>query len=131
VNPARVVASVRLLWGVVLLAAPKAVFNAANASHERSSPRARGVVLILGARNLTQSVVELCWPTRVVLTLATLVDAVHAVSFLGLIALNPHARWRRAVLLNVLTALGFCAATGATARSARTFTETEVETEQR
>lgn len=109
-NAARVVASVRLGWGVVLLVAPKSVLGVL-APKERNSPRARGVVLVLGARNAGQAAVELTHPSRAVLSLAAGVDAIHALTFIGLAAAGPDARWRRAALINVLTALAFCAAT--------------------
>jgi hypothetical protein len=112
---ARAVATVRLLWSVVLLAEPRRILRAARASGEDSSARARGVVMVLGARNLVQAVVEFLHPSRMVLGLAAGVDAVHAASFLGLATAERHARWRRAAQLNVLTALAFCAATAITA----------------
>jgi hypothetical protein len=110
VNAARTVAGVRLLWSVVLLAAPKTVLGTL-APKERSSPRARGVVMVLGARNLMQAGIELAHPSRPVLGVAAGVDAIHAVTFVGLATTRPDARWGRAALINVLTALAFCAAT--------------------
>lgn len=109
-NAARAVAVVRLVWSVLLLAAPKSVL-AALAPKERSSPRARGVVMVLGARNLVQSVIELLRPTRTVLGTAAAVDGIHALTFIAAATVRPDARWRRAALINVLTALAFCAAT--------------------
>lgn len=109
-NAARVVAGARLGWGVLLLVAPKTVLGVL-APKERNSPRARGVVLVLGARNAGQAAVELARPSRAVLSLAAGVDAIHALTFIGLAAAGPDARWRRAALVNVLTALAFCAAT--------------------
>jgi hypothetical protein len=69
------------------------------------------VVLVLGARNLVQAIVELLRPSPPVLAVAAVVDALHAVSFLGFAALRPDRRWRRAVLLNVITACLFSATT--------------------
>lgn len=109
-NAARAVAVVRLGWSLALLAAPKTVLGTL-APKERSSPRARGVVMVLGARNLVQGVVEVAHPSRRVLGVAAGVDAIHAVTFVGLATTRPDARWGRAALINVLTALAFCAAT--------------------
>ncbi|HTK66962.1 MAG TPA: hypothetical protein VL595_31605 [Pseudonocardia sp.] len=67
--------------------------------------------MVLGARNLVQGMVEYAHPSRLVLGLAAGVDATHALTFVGLATARPDARWRRAALLNVLTALAFCAAT--------------------
>jgi hypothetical protein len=70
--------------------------------------------MVLGARNLVQALVELIHPSRLVLGLAAGVDATHALTFVGLATARPDARWRRAALLNVLTALAFSAATTTT-----------------
>jgi hypothetical protein len=75
--------------------------------------------MVLGLRNLVQSLIELARPGRLVLTGAALVDAVHAVSFLGFAAVRPDPRWRRAVVLNVATASLFSAATVSTLRTPR------------
>lgn len=109
-SAARVVAGARLGWSLLLLGAPKAVLGTL-APGERSSPRARGVVMILGVRNLIQALIELVHPSRRVLGIAAGVDATHALTFVAVASARPDARWGRACLINVLTALAFCAAT--------------------
>jgi hypothetical protein len=116
-NRARYVAGVRLGWAIVLLCRPRQILTVAQARRERESSTARAVVRILGLRNLVQAMIELVHPSRPVLTVAALVDAVHAVSFLGFAAARPDRRWRRAVILNVLTAALFGLATIATRRA--------------
>jgi hypothetical protein len=111
---ARRVALVRLGWSGLLLAAPRLVLTLALAPAERSSRIGRAVVLILGLRNLVQSVIELASPTRPVLTGAAAVDAIHALTFFRLATGHGDRRWHRAAVLNVVTALGFCAATTST-----------------
>lgn len=110
-SPVRRLAAIRLVWAALLLTRPGTVLTLALASRERRSPMARRVVKILGLRNLAQACAELFWPRPVLLAAAALVDALHAVSFLSVAALRPDRRWRRAVLLNVITASTFSAAT--------------------
>jgi len=108
------VALIRLGWSAALLAAPRLALTVALASAERDHRVGRAVVLILGARNLVQSIIELASPTRPVLTAAAAVDAIHALSFLRLATGRGDRRWHRAARLNVATALAFCAATTST-----------------
>jgi hypothetical protein len=110
-SPVRWLAALRLAWAALLVARPRTVLTLALAPRERRSPRARTVVLVLGARNLIQAIVELVWPRPLVLAGGAIVDALHAISFLGFAAVRPDPRWRRAVLLNVITATMFSAAT--------------------
>jgi hypothetical protein len=114
VRRARGVAAVRAGIGLFCLISP----DKALVSSQRGSLAARRVMRILGARHLLQAAVEAAQPTPAVLKVGAGVDAVHALSCLGFAVIGG-ARWRHGVLLNTVCALGFCAATAATARTHR------------
>lgn len=111
VRRARQLAAVRATMGLLCLVAPRKALVAS----QRESPAARRVMRVLGARHLTQAAIEAAQPTPTVLKAGAGVDAVHALTCLGFAVIGG-ARWRRGVLLNAASALGFCAATAATAR---------------
>ena len=113
---ARRVATARACVGLLCLVRPYAVLGTTGEPRERESTLAAGITRILGARHLGQAAVELSRPTRPILLVGALVDAIHALSCLGLIALGG-TRWRRSGALNAAGALGFCAATAVTARA--------------
>lgn len=110
---ARRVATARVSVGLFCLMRPYAVLGATGEPRERETTLAARITRILGARHLAQSAVELSRPTRPVLLLDAVVDAIHALSCLGPIAPGG-TRWRRSGALNAAGALGFCAATAAT-----------------
>lgn len=122
VRRARWVAAGRAATGLFALVDPRWAL----VPSERGSTSARRVMRVLGARHLLQAGVEAVAPTPTVLAIGAGVDAVHAVTCLGFAVLGG-ARWRHGVLLNAVTALGFCAATAATARTHRGNGETRTE----
>ncbi len=77
---------VRGAWGVVMLLAPKPVLSAVDTGGDRTM-----VVVgrILGARHLTQAVLSGARPSPEVLAMGVWVDAVHALTALGLAAVSP------------------------------------------
>lgn len=95
---------VRLVWAIVLLAAPGKMLELTGTP---SCPRSRSVCRLLGLRHLVQSLVEIAvWPRY--RRAGVSVDASHALSLLGFAATKP--RWRRPALIDAGIATGFCLA---------------------
>ena len=110
IRRARWVAAGRAATGLIALVEPRWAL----VPSQRGSTAARRVMRILGARHLLQAGMEAAAPTPTVLAIGAGVDVVHAVTCLGFAVLGD-TRWRHGVLVNAVTALGFCAATAATA----------------
>jgi hypothetical protein len=104
----------RACYGTALLSAPGLALGLC--TREASSPRARAVVRILGARHLAQAVLTLWQPRRKVLAAGAGIDGCHAASMLALAAADPSLR--RAGLADAAAATAFMA-TGAAITSAR------------
>ncbi|GAA3223728.1 hypothetical protein GCM10017691_11010 [Pseudonocardia petroleophila] len=102
-------ATVRAVWGAVLLAAPDAVFVLATRPRSDEPRRARAVLRVLGARHLAQAGLVVLRPGPGVSAVSAAVDGVHAATCLGLAALDR--RWRRPALLDAAVAAAFCLAT--------------------
>lgn len=106
--------AVRACYGTALLSAPGLALGLCTG--EASSPRARAVVRVLGARHLAQAVLTLWQPRRRVLAAGAVIDGCHAASMLALAAADPSLR--RAGLADAAAATAFTAA-GAAIASAR------------
>jgi len=104
----------RACYGTALLSAPGLALGLCTGG--ASSPRARAVVRILGARHLAQAVLTLWQPRRKVLAAGAGIDGCHAASMLALAAADPSLR--RAGLADAAAATAFTAA-GAVIASAR------------
>lgn len=102
----KAVSGVRAGWGVVLIAAPRRVLAASGSSPD--SRAARAVLRVLGARHLAQAAVELGVPVPAVAALSAGVDTLHALSGLGLAAVD--GRWRRGALTDAAIATAFAVA---------------------
>jgi hypothetical protein len=96
-------------WGLISLLSPEAVVGVLRAP---STPRARAVVRVLGARHLTQLAAARVVPTRGCRAGGALVDGLHALSCLALAAVSP--TWRRGACADAVVA-GVFAALGASA----------------
>jgi hypothetical protein len=99
-------ATVRAGYGVLLLVVPDPVIHLY--SGRRADPLTRSVIRVLGARHLIQGVLTGGAPGALVLALGVEVDLAHAVSILGLAALDQ--RQRRAGLVDAAAAGGFAVA---------------------
>ncbi len=104
----------RACYGAALLSAPGLALGLCTG--EASSPRARAVVRILGARHVAQAVLTLWQPRRRVLAAGAGIDGCHAASMLALAAADPSLR--RAGLADAVAATAFTVA-GAAIASAR------------
>jgi hypothetical protein len=98
-------------YGAALLFAPGLALGLCTGV--ASSPRARAVVRILGARHLAQAVLTLWQPRRKVLAAGAGIDGCHAASMLVLAAADPSLR--RAGLADAVAATAFTAAGAAIA----------------
>jgi hypothetical protein len=112
---ARALASARLAWGALLVAAPARLLRIV----ERAAPgpRQRLVVRILGARHLVQTAVVRASGTREAVLAGAAVDALHATSAL-LLAVADRRR-RRVGLADAVVASAFAVAGGRVALSRR------------
>lgn len=99
VTAARWPAAVRCGWGATCLASPARVVRVATVEPDL---RALWFTRALGARELAQGLITLAAPGRRVLTAGVIVDALHAVTVLGLATADAFRR--RPALLNALTA---------------------------
>lgn len=95
-------AVVRTLWGSVLLAAPQLALAV---TREDSTPASRGVLRLLGARQVGQGVVLAAKPEEDLVRLGAFVDLAHATTAFGFAVLDR--RWRRTALLSGLAATAF------------------------
>lgn len=77
---------VRACWGSALLIAPRQVMTTVH--HVRIDTKSLAVARILGARQLTQAVLSGWRPSPEVLAMGVWVDAVHAMTALGLAVLD-------------------------------------------
>ena len=78
-------------WGAALLVAPRHVMT--NVHHVRVDRKSVVIARILGARQLTQAALSGVRPSPEVLAMGVWVDAVHAITALGLAVLDrPRAR---------------------------------------
>ncbi len=82
----RLVASVRVGWGAVLLVAPRPVL--AGVHHVRVDRASLVVARVLGARQVAQGVVTVARPDPTVAGLGVVVDVLHAASMVGLAAVD-------------------------------------------
>ena len=98
----RTVSAVRCGWGVLCLAAPRAVTAAVGGSQDRAT---HVFVRVLGGRELAQGAVALAAPTRPVLLTGAVVDAIHVTTMLALAAVDP--KRRGPALANAVTASGW------------------------
>jgi hypothetical protein len=99
-------AGVRAGYGAVQLATP--AWSAEQLLGGPLDPAALRVVRVLGARQLAQASLALAFPAGPWLGLGAGVDAMHALSMVGLAATGP--RWRRPALVSGLMAAAFAAA---------------------
>lgn len=84
----RRIETVRAGWGLALLLSPDMVLGTVHGLHvDRTS---RVVARILGARHLVQAVSSGIRPSAEVLAMGVWVDAVHALTALGLAAVDRH-----------------------------------------
>ncbi|ORW85274.1 hypothetical protein AWB92_27700 [Mycobacterium sp. IEC1808] len=102
----------RIVYGLVLLAAPSSLLR--RASGKPATSRERAVTRILGARLLTQAAATDIRPDAVSVALGAEVDLVHAITMLGWAAVDRGAR--RLTLLSAATAGLFAVAGAAQAR---------------
>lgn len=102
----------RIVYGLVLLAAPSSLLRLA--SGKPATGRERTVTRILGARLLTQAAVTDIRPDAVSVALGAEVDFVHAITMLGWAAVDRGAR--RLTLLSAALAGLFAAGGAAQAR---------------
>ncbi len=107
------VLAARVVWGVVLLAAPGRALAVSHGDNPRDNT-ARWVLRILGARHLAQTAIELAGPRPAVQYLGTVVDTIHALTSAGLATADR--RWRRSAVIDAAIASGFALGTGLTAR---------------
>jgi hypothetical protein len=101
VRPGRTIGTVRALWALVLLAAPRRVLAAAG---HGDAPNAVAVARVLGGRQALQGLVEISAGTRW-RRIGAFVDAAHALTGIGLAAARP--RWRRVALADAAIAVSF------------------------
>ena len=80
--PLRAIEIVRAAWGAALLIAPRQMLERVN--HVHVDPASVVVARILGARQLTQSILSGVSPSPEILAMGVWVDAAHALSALGL-----------------------------------------------
>ncbi|MGQ7297096.1 hypothetical protein [Quadrisphaera sp. KR29] len=102
----------RAAWGAALLAAPGTVLGLLG--QRRPGPRSLGVVRLLGARHLVQAAFCGRAPGRAALADGAWLDAVHALSALGLAAADR--RRARLALLDAAIASTWGLATARAAR---------------
>jgi hypothetical protein len=81
----------RAAWGAALLVAPRQVMD--NVHHVKVDTKSEVIARILGARQLTQAALSGLRPSPEVLAMGVWVDAVHALTALGL-AVADHSRAR-------------------------------------
>ena len=99
----RHVAVTRAAYGTLLLFVPGAVMRIA--SGEPTDRASRVVARILGLRHLVQALVLERNGTRGRLLAGTAIDAVHALSMVGLAVLSRDHRWSAALDAALATAL--------------------------
>ena len=97
-------AAVRAGWGLLLVAAPAAVPRRSGGG---SDGRALVVARVLGVRELLQATVTAAVPARSVVGAGAAIDAVHAVTAVGLALVDP--RRRALALASAATAAGWAA----------------------
>ena len=106
---------IRAGWGVALLAAPRPLLRGL-AHVDDPADRAAVVVLrVLGARHLAQVVVEALGPRPLLRYVGIATDGLHALTAIGLAALDP--RWRRGALTDTAVAALFAAGNAAALRA--------------
>lgn len=100
--------AIRATYGLGALVAPD--FFAGQAPGSKLGDGARRAMRVLAARQLGQAGV--CWlrPTRCVLTLEAVVDAMHGASMVAVAAVSRTDSTRRAAVANVVAAGAFLAA---------------------
>lgn len=108
------IAWARIVYGLVLLAAPRSLLRLA--SGKPATSRERAATRVLGARLLTQAAVTDIRPDAVSVALGAQVDFVHAITMLGWAAVDRGAR--RLTLLSAALAGVFAVAGAAQARRA-------------
>ncbi|WP_255605675.1 hypothetical protein [Mycolicibacterium xanthum] len=96
----------RAAWGAALLADPDAVLGTVHGL--TVDDRSRVVARILGARQLTQATLSGLRPTPEVLAMGTWVDAVHALTALGLVVVDRSRA--RAGITDAVIAAGWAGA---------------------
>jgi hypothetical protein len=102
----RSLATARGLYGATLLIVPAPLVRAAGGRH--TDPRARRVARILGLRQLAEAAVLATQPRGTLRVAGAAVDAVHALTALGVAAVD--GRRRRLAIVNALTASAFAVA---------------------
>lgn len=112
----RGLATVRLAWGGLLVAAPDLVLGTLTGRPATRSQRR--ILRVLGTRHLLQAGVELAHPTRALARAGEAVDLLHAATCAAAVALLP--AWRRAALVEGTGAVVF--ATGGLTRARPTST---------
>jgi hypothetical protein len=101
----RATATVRLVWGGLLVGVPHLVLGVLTGRPATTS-QAR-VLRVLGSRHLLQGGIELARPTRNIIRAGAAVDLLHAATCAGAVAFLP--AWRRAALVDGTGAVGFAA----------------------
>lgn len=86
VSVVRTSALTRLIWGGMLLGAPRPVLRLLGG---RQTALARTVLRVLGARHVLQATVTALRPTRIVLAGGAGLDGLHALTALALAILDP------------------------------------------
>jgi hypothetical protein len=89
-------------WGTALLVAPRQVMTTVH--HVGVDTKSLAIARILGARQLTQAVLSGLRPSPEVLAMGVWVDAVHAMTALGLAALD-RSRARAGLIDTAIAAL--------------------------
>jgi hypothetical protein len=99
----------RVAWGVALATVPGRILGVTQPERP-STPVAPRILRVLGVRHLLQAGVETLVPMPTVHYLGAVADGLHALSGVGLAAVDP--RWRRAALIDsaIAATLGLAAA---------------------
>jgi hypothetical protein len=106
----------RLAWGVALATVPDRILGVTQPDRP-ATPIAPRLLRVLGVRHLLQAGVETLAPVPAVHYLGAVADGLHALSGVGLVAVDR--RWRRAALIDSAIATCFGLAAALTAESDR------------
>jgi hypothetical protein len=114
----RAVTGLRIGWGAALIVAPRPLLRGLARVDQPADRVAVGVLRVLGVRHVGQAVAETLGPQPVVRYLGIAVDGLHALTAVGLAAVDR--RWRRGALTDTVIAALFAATTAiSTTRDAK------------
>jgi hypothetical protein len=106
----------RAAWGVALATVPDRILGVTQPERP-GTPVAPRILRVLGVRHILQSGVETLAPVPAVHYLGAVADVLHALSGVGLAAVDR--RWRRAALIDSAIAAAFGLAAALTAGTDR------------